>query len=656
MKKKNLFLAAIAVMAMAGCTSEDFAGDQSLREANEQAAITFGFDVPTATRASGSEAAEALGKQFIVYGEKSESSANNATGTAPTAGNLVFPNYQVNYTENTAYTTTSNTKDWEYVGFTHSTNYQTNITRKATSEAAAEKASSAAQTIKYWDYSASNYVFTAVSAKKEDIEDGRVKIQKNEYGTTVYDKGYTITLAKTGTDPSTYPDMSKIYLSDRQEISLGTGTDRTATNAYGGNVTLQFRNLLAQVRAGIYETISGYDIKEITFYVSDGSDEGDDLDATTDHAFGAICPNKTISSYEGNINVTYYSEGSSINQPKVSTDGTAANDLVLGKNYNTLSPTALLGKEASSPTWDTSGGTFTSVFPQPENTTSLKLRVDYTLWNSVTKEVIEVKGATAEIPAQYLQWKPNYKYTYLFKISDGTNGSTGGSVVGLYPITFDAVTIEAGTGETEYITTVSEPSITTFGVKDDKYTSGKDEYEAGSDIYVTIMDGSSVVTPVLGSNVNVYLASTADATNFPITEASVAESIAETAAGTKKVTTESKNSDGSTCFTAAPAPVNTVPGEDGVNKTIDALKLTGVKATTTTTALAIEYIKAATYEAATGTYVTGTKYYTDNTGATEVDTTSFEQGVTDVSSYFVLSTPAVKVYKIIKVAAAPAEP
>ena len=31
-------------------------------------------------------------------------------------------------------------------------------------------------------------------------------------------------------------------------------------------------------------------------------------------------------------------------------------------------------------------------------------------------------------------------------------------------------------------------------------------------------------------------------------------------------------------------------------------------------------------------------YYTDNTGATEVDTTSFEDGVTDVSSYYVAST------------------
>lgn len=41
------------------------------------------------------------------------------------------------------------------------------------------------------------------------------------------------------------------------------------------------------------------------------------------------------------------------------------------------------------------------------------------------------------------------------------------------------------------------------------------------------------------------------------------------------------------------------------------------------------------YVQASGTYVQGTKYYTDSTGAEEVDTTGFEEGVTDVSGYFV---------------------
>lgn len=38
---------------------------------------------------------------------------------------------------------------------------------------------------------------------------------------------------------------------------------------------------------------------------------------------------------------------------------------------------------------------------------------------------------------------------------------------------------------------------------------------------------------------------------------------------------------------------------------------------------------------ATGTYVDGTTYYTDATGATEVDSSGFVAGTTDVSSYYV---------------------
>ncbi len=54
------------------------------------------------------------------------------------------------------------------------------------------------------------------------------------------------------------------------------------------------------------------------------------------------------------------------------------------------------------------------------------------------------------------------------------------------------------------------------------------------------------------------------------------------------------------------------------------------------------------YVAATGTYVEGTTYYTDATGATEVDTTGFEVGVTDVSSYYVQDGTETVQYATVK--------
>lgn len=54
-----------------------------------------------------------------------------------------------------------------------------------------------------------------------------------------------------------------------------------------------------------------------------------------------------------------------------------------------------------------------------------------------------------------------------------------------------------------------------------------------------------------------------------------------------------------------------------------------------------------TYVAATGTFQTGTVYYADSTGATEVDTTGFIAGETDVSSYYVAQTSSAQ-YATVK--------
>lgn len=569
---KKIYLLATALAALVSCTSEDFTGDQNLREANGSGPISFGFDVPAVTRAGGSAAATALGNQFIIYGEKGD-----ITNVAPTTGNLVFPNYLVKYTTSTAYTTTSNTKDWEYVGITHPSEYPANITRKASSSDAVVNASSDVQTIKYWDYGAANYIFTAVSADDADIKAGRVKIQKNEYGTTAFDKGYTITLTKTpasGGDPAVYPTLNKLYFSDREVIEKSAGSDRKAKDAYGGYVELTFRNLVSQIRAGVYETIPGYDISEIKFYISDGADDGTAPDLTTDHAFGAICKNTKVSEYEGTLTVVYYQDGDVVNQPKITASGDQASDLILGDNFKNLTKATdkVLGKTASAPTWDnvvSSVSKFTEVLPQINNNDQLKLMVDYTLWNSVSDETIEVKGATAVIPAQYLRWKPNYKYTYLFKISDNTNGQTGTTgPTGLYPITFDAVQVVAEDGNVEYITTVSEPSITTYA-KASAVTSNCD-YKDNETIYAVVEQdngsGVSTLQTLSASNMNLYKVTTTDATNFPITAASVAEALIEAPTLTTAQAANAKISCTEDAFTYG----KTVIDSDGTTLEMDA--------------------------------------------------------------------------------------
>ncbi len=632
--KKKLFFAAFALALFASCSDNDYVGDQaSLNAVTGNGAISFGFDVPTPTRAAGAAAATALGNQFIVYGEKSETDDGAAPVTdGSTVHQLVFKNYVVKYTGNSAYTTTSNTKDWEYVGLTQS--YGTNVTPQA----------SETQTIKYWDYSATNYVFTAVSALENQLTSGDVKVTKitsKTDGNKVYDKGYTVVLTASA-------DPTKLYFSDRQVISQGSGTNRDAVNAYGGNVTFTFRNAASQIRVGMYETIPGYGVKIKKFYYVDAA--APTFGTMTTEAtsnFTANVPNLSTSS-AATLNVTYYNEGTRQNQPKISVDGTSANYITL--TGSGLATDVTLATSANAPTYDNSGN-FTTVFPQESNEKNLKLKVDYQLFNTTTGETINVNGATAEIPANYLQWLPNYKYTYLFKISDNTNGSTGQGVVGLYPITFDAVEIVAEDGTAEYITTVSEPSITTFGVSAGKYVSGGNEYAASTDVYATVMDASALAT-LSASKFSIYDVTTSDATNFPVTEASVAEALIEGPTWTKAQADNKK-------ITCAAGPTltfqKTVPAEDGTTITLDASDNKAAKFTTAATKkYALVYQKtAATYTVDGGhTYANADAFAAAGTLYTNSYCTTKAESWSDGTTYYkrtAVSNKGVYAVKIVTV-------
>ena len=608
----------------------------------------------------GSAAATDLSNQFIVYAEKAET----ADGAAPAAGKLVFQNYKVAYTANSAYTTTSNTKNWEYVGQAWTSDEQSHITTSTTD----------AQTIKYWDWGAGTYTFTAVSALPSDISSGNVSITKTTAATTgnlVYDKGYSVALTASA-------DLDKLFFSERKVITSTNNTDRDATNAYGGNVTLRFHNMASKVRVAMYENIPGYSVTINKFSVdNDGgatpafTNMADDVTANFAANF-QNCAKGTA----GTLTVTYHNSGDVENHPKVSFSGTATDVLALGTQ---LKAGVTIGTSVTAATYDRADGDdagtdpdYTSVFPKENNEQNLKLKVSYTLEAPVTGEKITVTNATAEVPAEYLKWKPGYAYTYIFKISDNTNGSTGTpgtNPAGLYPITFDAVEMVDADGLAEYITTVSEPSITTFGVNSSagKYVTGGSEYAAGSDIYATIMDASAVADFTLGTDVNLYLVTTTDATNFPITEAAVAESLAEIG-GSKKITCTNENANASSKFTAVPAEVTTVPGEDGVDITgTHALKLTGAAATTATTAYAIEYIKTpATYhnnggsvftladESAFNTEVsTNGKIYTNTDCTTELTWAVYNTDASSKAATYYRRTSVnnvgVYAYKVIRV-------
>lgn len=560
---KYLIIAASA-LALAGCSSDDFLGDGSENGQNS-AAIQFGGGTTKTHRATSTgvykiENLKANG--FWVYGTKHSNDEDNTA----TNDQAVYTNYYLNYKDGTANNTQSNTAGWEYVGVDN-TKYRDNVTPKVDAD----------QTIKYWDYSATAYTFYAATAKPEDVEAGKVTIKKitADAGAngSVYTKGYEVTLK----DGATWDEL---YFADRKVINKTRDAEHGKNDVYGGEVNFTFRNALTKVRVAMYETIPGYSVTIDGFYYTKDGETAQTTEATD--KFKADASNTPLETSATGVTykVVYYNKteanGQLENQPKMlpneTGEGAEKKVLELGDGVN-LKQGTILSEIITTPTYDTDGGKYTLFMPQADNDKTLSLKVNYTLTSlDGSGEQIKVKGATAVIPAKYLCWRPNYAYTYLFKISDNTNGSTGGKddPAGLYPITFDASVVETETGNVEYISAMGTATITTFAVKGNLYQHGKADYENGSDLYATVVDKDKKTVTLAATNTKVYKLTDTGAAATNLSEALVANWVDNGKTNYYTVVATDNNS-----F------VSSVPTEDGKTISLDpakALKIANVEA------------------------------------------------------------------------------
>lgn len=559
---KYLIIAASA-LALAGCSSDDFLGDGSGNGQNS-AAIQFGGGTTKTHRATSTGVYKIENLKvngFWVYGTK-HSAAEDNTATNDQA---VYTNYYLKYDGNKN-NTQSNTAGWEYVGVDN-TKYRNHVTPKVDAD----------QTIKYWDYSAQAYTFYAATANPADVAAGKVTIEKitADAGAngSVYTKGYEVTLKNGAT-------WDELYFADRKVINKTIDAEHGKHDVYGGEVNFTFRNALTKVRVAMYETIPGYSVTIDKFYYTKDGEAAQTTEATD--KFKADASNTPLeTSPEGvTYKVVYYDEteagGQLKNQPKMLPNATGKGAtkkvLELGDGNNLKQGTEL-SEIITSPTYDTENGKYTLFMPQADNKNTLSLKVDYTLTSlDGSGEKINVKGATAVIPAKYLCWRPNYAYTYLFKISDNTNGSTGdtGDPAGLYPITFDASVVETETGNVEYISAMGTATITTFAVKGGLYQHDKADYENGSDLYATVVEKDKSTVALEAGNTKVYKLTAQGVAEKNLSEALVANWVANNKTGYYDVVETAKYS-----FESI------VPAEDGqtINLgTAKALKIAGVEA------------------------------------------------------------------------------
>ena len=295
--------------------------------------------------------------------------------TEPLKLEVVMKNYSVWYADNTAYTTTSNSNNWEYVGDagTHGTVTLTND-----------------QTIKYWDFKAPEYRFFGYSGPDDntvtktyepsEAEPTSVKLTF----TVEADKEAQATASSPTIDVSKLPLYSRLWTKSGADISLSVRP-----------VTLQFIRPIARVRF-IFTFVEGVtferkDLHDMTFgptYAS-SSDIGIAKDGTvtityplTGTAEESWASSANSYYHPAYFDIDYYEDPETAVVPLYTNSNYPGNS----HHWNYVLPRLGVGDGGQGP---------------------------YTL--SVI--VKDNEPTTCEVPAEFMTWAPGHDYTYLFKMA-----------------------------------------------------------------------------------------------------------------------------------------------------------------------------------------------------------------------------------------------
>ena len=581
--KKILFFAA-AITVMVGCTNDNIVGDGPDVNTSGSKAIAFSSSFKGNTRADhyGADAAALLNNKFIVGGFKGATGTStvfDGTGAITTEGvpstGMVFDNYQVNWAASTAGTTQSNTSDWEYVG----------LEALAPSGIAGNT-----QSIKYWDYTADQYDFIAYSTGTASVitsgTPGAGKVLVSAIDAANAGKSANGAYILKGAAA----DLEKCYIADMVTAYKTGATMTPAQPKFQDEIQFQFRALASKVRVALYETVPGYSVKDVKFY-TDALTNLSSTDATKK------VENATLFTTGSTPKDNFYTAGQyTVYFPTIGASNIANSDYnkahvaftadtkVTTKDFSTLNYKAKQYKEKTTgDIWlgrSSAEASFAGLvannyyqiaMPNEEGTV-LELRIDYTL-ESVdgSGEEIKVYGATAFVPAIYAAWKSNYAYTYIFKISDNTNGWTNKAdaaqnttdPAGLYPITFDAVVMETQDYTQSTITTVATPSITTY---QKGHVNTDNEYDATKGhIFVQVMtDGTLAANLNTKGKLYEVAATNAKDKDGIVSEAEIMDALNIVALdGTTPM-------NGWTLTAATTTYPTTIPGADGNNITVTA--------------------------------------------------------------------------------------
>ena len=292
------------------------------------------------------------------------------------------------------------------------------------------------QYLRYWDKASASTSFYAYAPYIHGAS------------SVTYDNSTQIMTFPAGTIVDGYDDRSKYeYMYATTTVDQGQ---------YGSEVQLQFHRLTAKVNIKFYEDIAGYAVKML------------DLG----NSYSGVCATPAQKDGSGNYSygTLYKSAGLDINfssTPAITWNSSGYTSYQVGQSGN-------VGDylKFDKPVGDTNGKigtTFadasesaTTYYAIPKDAGGLTFHVSYQLI-STTGETISVYNAKVFVPEDYCKWQANYAYTYVFKITKNSSGTTATDTgidpsdpdakdgeQGLYPIVFDNCTVEAWLTETDH--------------------------------------------------------------------------------------------------------------------------------------------------------------------------------------------------------------
>lgn len=345
----------LMLLALVGCSKDD--DDTS----DTRMPISFsGLGSEEITRAGEVSLSEYI-TDFTVYGIAEPFSQKS----------VVFPDYQVWYTANSANTTSSNSSNWEYVG-----------TNKNSVE----------QTIKYWDEKTDRHYFWAVGDASKAIKERKT------------DNGLVTKLSV---------DVNNVDVKDRKKSLYYSDPKRVDKADYNKPVQLSFHDFASKIRIGFYESVeqpsqtenSGklYKVTGLQFFGID--DYGAfTASAPSDNVWlkGNFVQSGTVDiSYDYTNMVANASVTSNINKVDTCSFGT----------LNGVSETTPLTTSSANALFATNvGEQYTYVIPY-NNTKGLTIKC-----NVKVESDSDWQPLYATVPATYTNWLPNHSYTYIFKI------------------------------------------------------------------------------------------------------------------------------------------------------------------------------------------------------------------------------------------------